>query len=245
MFLIKHASPAPTTFQIEHIVGYSVCFGNIFYLKRPKPHWGGLGDFYLKQLFNYSLILFNIFHVCVPEYIWTLIYSAHEYYRYIMWYIHNKPKLSEQLTHINSWSHESLRQLQRWAGWSPSPCRSKCWLFDVICGYGSLIGSKTQCKTHHALKAWPVFRLVPVRVVLCFVPTAAGWQKSRWWRWHGRCAQRVETWTQEAEGPSPDLEHSQQLNMLKWTFTSSWWFGTMEFYFFPFFLGIMFSIYWV
>ena len=29
----------------------------------------------------------------------------------------------------NSWSHDSLRQLQRWAGWSPSPCRSKCWLF--------------------------------------------------------------------------------------------------------------------
>ena len=35
-----------------------------------------------------------------------------------------------------------------------------------------------------------------------------------------------------------------QLNMLKWTFTSGWWFGTMEFYFYIF-LGIMFSIYWV
>ena len=30
--------------------------------------------------------------------------------------------------------------------------------------------------------------------------------------------------------------HNIQLNMLKWTFTSGWWFGTMEFYF---------SIYWV
>jgi hypothetical protein len=41
----------------HHISNRTYCwlfdlFWQYFLFETPKPHWGGLGDFYLKQLFN-------------------------------------------------------------------------------------------------------------------------------------------------------------------------------------------------
>jgi len=49
-FFIKHVSPAHFSFQTDDIVGESVCFGNIFYLKRAR-HRGGF-VFFLKNIIN-------------------------------------------------------------------------------------------------------------------------------------------------------------------------------------------------
>ena len=152
----------------------------------------------------------------------------------ISWYIHNKPKLSQQLTHINSWSHDSLRQLQRWAGWSPSPCRSKRWLFvaTVLWSAPKHNAKPTMLWKHGLFSGWCLFELFCVLF---------RWLQADKNRADGDGMVDVPKESRhELKRPRGQAQissiHNIQLNMLKWTFTSGWWFGTMEFYF---------SIYWV
>ena len=63
LFAIKHGSPAHFSRRIRYIVGDSVCFGNIFYLKRFR-HSGWFGWRLFEQYTEYflSLVSRNIGH---------------------------------------------------------------------------------------------------------------------------------------------------------------------------------------